>query len=109
MRFTVDHIVPEMLGGSDDPSNLCLACWDCNLAKGAQIAATDPNARTLVTLYHPRRERWQDHFTWRDAGVLIGGRTATGRATVVALELNRAVLVEARRRWVEVGWHPPAD
>jgi hypothetical protein len=28
--FTVDHIIPQALGGSDALDNLCLACWDCN-------------------------------------------------------------------------------
>ena len=37
----------------------------------------------------------------------IVGITAVGRATVQALKLNRSTLVAARRRWVEVGWHPP--
>lgn len=108
MRFTVDHIVPEVLGGSDDPGNLCLACWECNLTKGTRVAANDPHTHDLVALYHPRRERWRDHFAWQE-GILIEGRTATGRATIGALELNRAVLIYARRRWVEVGWHPPPD
>ena len=109
MCFTVDHIVPEVLGGGDDPNNLCLACWDCNLTKGTRVAATDPHTNGLVTLYYPRREKWYDHFAWRDRGILIAGRTVTGRVTVAALELNRTVLLDARQRWVEVGWHPPAD
>lgn len=107
MRFTVDHIVPQALGGGDEPSNLCLACWDCNLAKGARIAAVDPHTNALVVLYHPHKERWVDHFVWREGGVLIEGRTATGRATASALELNRPALLTARQRWAFVGWHPP--
>lgn len=109
MRFTVDHIVPEALGGGDDPDNLCLACWDCNLTKGTRIGAADPLTNDLVALYHPYRQKWRDHFVWRDTAVRVEGRTATGRATVHTLELNRAVLLYARRRWVEVGWHPPTD
>ena len=35
------------------------------------------------------------------------GLTAVGRATIVALNMNNAVIVYARRRWVSVGWHPP--
>lgn len=37
------------------------------------------------------------------------GLTPTGRATVVALHLNRATLVRARQAWSHVGWHPPRD
>ena len=107
MRFTVDHIFPEILGGSSEPDNLCLACWDCNLSKGARIAAMDTETHELVPLFQPRKQAWVEHFQWQDGGTVISGRTAIGRATVAALELNRSVLVRARQRWVEVGWHPP--
>lgn len=33
----VDHIVPLAKGGSNEISNLCLACEACNLKKGEQI------------------------------------------------------------------------
>lgn len=32
--FEIDHKVPVSDGGSDDPSNLALACVDCNRGKG---------------------------------------------------------------------------
>lgn len=31
--LTVDHVVPQALGGSDEPSNLVAACKDCNSGK----------------------------------------------------------------------------
>jgi hypothetical protein len=31
-----DHVVPVVLGGSDDPSNLTTACKLCNLSKGGR-------------------------------------------------------------------------
>ena len=107
MRFTVDHIIPEVFGGSNEAANLCLACWDCNLAKGQRVAATDPTTAQLVPLYHPRQQVWREHFEWADAGIRIIGKTASGRATVDSLMLNREVLMQARRLWVEVGWYPP--
>ena len=107
MHFTVDHIVPEVFGGGSDLQNLCLACWDCNLAKGGRVAATDALTNQLTPLYHPRKQAWQKHFGWEDEGLYIVGRTASGRATVEALTLNREVLVQARQFWTEVGWHPP--
>jgi len=30
---TIDHIVPQSRGGTDDPSNLALACVKCNNVK----------------------------------------------------------------------------
>lgn len=34
--FHVDHVTPVAKGGSDEPSNLVLACQPCNLSKGAK-------------------------------------------------------------------------
>ncbi len=109
MRFTVDHIIPEILGGSTSEENLCLACWDCNLIKQRRIAAEDPLDAALVPLFHPVKQRWHDHFAWDESDTLIFGLTASGRATVQALRLNRPALVRARERWVGVGWHPPVE
>jgi len=36
--FELDHIRPKSRGGSDRASNLCLACHECNQAKGNQTA-----------------------------------------------------------------------
>jgi hypothetical protein len=52
---------------------------------------------------------WHAHFRWTDDGTEIVGLSPTGRATVVALKLNRAPLRRARRRWVRADWHPPTD
>lgn len=35
VTLEVDHIIPVIEGGSDDPENLITACWDCNRGKGA--------------------------------------------------------------------------
>ena len=37
-RYTVDHLVPLIHGGSNWPSNLCLACLSCNSRKGSKTA-----------------------------------------------------------------------
>lgn len=107
VQFTVDHVLPRSLGGTDELDNLCLACWECNLFKHDRIAALDSLTDTIVPLYHPNRQVWTDHFEWTEDGVWIVGLTPTGRATVRLLRLNRSALMHARRRWAEVGWHPP--
>lgn len=33
VRLTVDHVIPDALGGTDEPSNLVTACADCNSGK----------------------------------------------------------------------------
>ncbi len=105
--LSVEHIFPEALGGKTIHDNLWLACRPCNEYKGIQIQATDPETGQKAPLFHPRQDRWHEHFDWNEEGCYIIAKTATGRATVVALQLNRELLVKARKRWVMVGWHPP--
>lgn len=105
--LVVDHLIPEALGGPTEEDNLWLACAQCNLRKGDRITASDPLTGDWVPLFNPRRQAWTDHFAWTPAADEIVGLTATGRATTIALGLNRPLLVRARRGWVSVGWHPP--
>lgn len=88
--LTVDHVVPQSLGGRDEPSNLVTACRDCNGGK----AASAPDAATVadvdhlalqwaaamqqaadergaarefhLRMHHWFRERWE-RWTWTDA------------------------------------------
>jgi hypothetical protein len=105
----VDHIIPEVAGGSTTPDNLCLACFCCNVSKGAQQIGVDPLTRTAIPLFHPIRQRWHDHFAWDESKTQIAGLTPCGRATVVALQMNNPTVVRARRRWIIAGWHPPQE
>ena len=105
--MVIDHIVPESLGGPTEEVNLWLACPLCNAHKGDRITALDANTGEIVRLFNPRQQVWVDHFEWTSEGDRIVGRTPIGRATVIALQLNRPSLVRARRAWVSVGWHPP--
>jgi hypothetical protein len=105
----IDHLIPEVLGGVTEEDNLWLACPLCNDQKSSRIAALDPVTGELARLFDPRRQVWGEHFQWSPEGDRIIGQTPTGRATVAALNLNRPVLVLARRAWVQVGWHPPRD
>ena len=104
--MTVDHIMPENQRGSTEFDNLCFCCRRCNEFKGAQIKAQDPLTAEIVSLYHPRRQKWFEHFEWDETGAVMIGLTAVGRATIIASNMNNAVILAARRRWVSVGWHP---
>lgn len=108
-ELDIDHVIPEAAGGATIEANLWLACTKCNEHKGDQVEARDPQSKEIVPLFHPRTQRWREHFAWSPDGAEIIGQTPIGRATVVALKLNRDSLVRARRRWVAVGWHPPKD
>ncbi|MDZ7379897.1 MAG: HNH endonuclease [candidate division KSB1 bacterium] len=105
----INHIVPRSLGGLTEEGNLWLACPLCNEHKGVRTVALDPLTGEMVPLFNPRRQAWQEHFAWTAEGDRIIGLTAIGRATVIALNLNRPSLVKARQAWVAAGWHPPKD
>lgn len=105
--FEIDHIIPRALGGKTEPNNLCYSCPVCNNAKRSQIAARDPRTNRRVRLFHPRRQSWHRHFYWSaDSGRLLG-KTATGRGTVKALDMNRPRIVHIRLLWAALGLHPP--
>ena len=55
--FTVDHVIPEALGGHTTAENLCLACWECNRLKRARIAGVDPDSGAVVRLFNPNVQR----------------------------------------------------
>ena len=105
--FTVDHILPESLGGASGFENLCWCCFWCNAYKQARTRWVDKRTGQRVRLYNPRLDAWHDHFRWNSDSSHILGRTAIGRATVLALWLNRPTLVKARRMWARFGLHPP--
>jgi len=106
-KLEIEHLIPLALEGTDDEENLWLACRLCNLQKSDQIEAYDPLTGQRVHLFNPRMQFWWDHFMWSQDGTLIIGLTPIGRATVIALQLNESLRIAVRRRWVEVGWHPP--
>ena len=105
----IDHIIPVVDGGESVLENLCLSCRSCNSAKHDHVSGADPESGRLVRLVHPRNQQWSRHFLWNAADGRIVGRTAAGRATVVALQMNDERLVELRLLWAEGGWYPPAD
>ncbi len=94
VRFHVEHIVARQHGGPTEPDNLALACSFCNFHKGPNIAGLDSETGQLVPLFHPRRDRWTDHFAWE--GALVVGRTPVGRATAQLLAMNDWQRVEVR-------------
>ncbi|MFN0079608.1 MAG: HNH endonuclease [Prosthecobacter sp.] len=103
--FHIDHIIPEMDGGATTLDNLALACVSCSLRKGARQVANDPVTGTLVRLFHPRLQIWQDHFKYD--GVRAVGLTPVGRATLNVLKMNRLVLQAIRAEESMLGRHPP--
>jgi hypothetical protein len=94
-NYHVDHIVAKQHDGSDNVDNLALACHLCNLKKGTNLSGIDPLTGQVVSLFHPRREKWSGHFIFQ--GAEICGLSASGRATVHVLALNDPDRIELRR------------
>jgi 5-methylcytosine-specific restriction endonuclease McrA len=107
--MTIDHIIPTSKGGTSDDDNLCLACGRCNGYKHDRTQAANPETRRWAKLFNPRRQQWKRHFQWSENGTLCIGKTAVGKATIQALQINHPAIVRARKNWVLVGWHPPED
>lgn len=62
----------------------------------------------MVSLFHPRKDNWKDHFKWSDDFLFMEGVTPTGRATIIRLKTNRTAIVNLRKILIGNG-HPPED
>lgn len=104
LPFEIDHIVAQKHGGETEADNLCLACYRCNGFKGSDIASADPEDGQATFLFHPRRQRWEDHF--RLDGAVIVPLTPEGRVTVFLLRLNMPVQIAQRETLIKAGRYP---
>jgi hypothetical protein len=105
--FHVEHIVARQHGGASTLNNLALACWVCNFKKGPNLTGIDLETREIIPLFHPRKDRWAEHFrlgieTWMPLGVEIQSPTQIGRVTIQVLGLNEAMRQMLRYElWLE--------
>jgi hypothetical protein len=104
--FEVEHITPSFHGGAEHESNWALSCRSCNLHKSDAVDATDAQTGRTVSLFHPRMQRWEDHFIVDEANGLVNGVTSIGRATVARLRMNGDTQVSARKEWVRLRLFP---
>ena len=103
--FHIEHVVPQSKGGQAALENLALACPGCNLHKASRVTAVDLATGDRVALFHPVRQAWTEHFRFK--GYEIEGLTSGGRATVVALDLNRPGRQLIRKVEEAFGLFPP--
>ena len=97
-------MTPRAAGGPTNLDNLALACVSCSLRKWAKRMAADPDTGEEAPLYSPREQVWNDHFRWD--GPRVVPLTATGRATVSALAMNRPLAVAIRLEEAARRRHP---
>jgi hypothetical protein len=102
----IDHIVAEKHGGKTEADNLANSCILCNQRKGSDLGSIDPDTGALTPLFHPRRDRWADHF--RLVKGLIAPLTPIGRVTVGLLQLNHPDRIDEREQLIAAGVLPIA-
>jgi len=100
----VDDIISRKHGGLSDSGNLAYACIRCNAWKGSDVGSIDNQTGTFVRLFHPRTQRWYDHFVFN--GAVIEPLTDEGRATVRLLKLNLDKRIVERRLLAIAGRYP---
>ena len=100
LTFHVEHVIAKqhLDDDTDDPNALALACNRCNAYKGTNLSSIDPDTKTTVQLFNPRKDEWSSHFLLRDGKII--GITPLGRATVRLLNMNAPQRVELREEWV---------
>jgi HNH endonuclease len=94
LSFHVEHIIARQHGGLISVDNLCLACAECNWAKGPNLAGM-VNGK-IYSLFNPRKQFWKRHFYWD--GTLLIGKTLTGQATISVLNINEMSRVILREQ-----------
>jgi len=82
----IDHVVPVINGGTNDPGNLVLACAQCNSAKGNY---EPPGWTTGRKIRNYRKQRFRElgkvDRNWQLRGAIAGVLAVAGGA-VVALD-----------------------
>ena len=91
----VDHVVSRKHGGTSAFDNLAYACILCNRYKGSDVASINPKTGEAVRLFHPRQDRWADHF--RLDADFIEPLSEVGSVTARLLRLNAAERLAERR------------
>ena len=100
-EFRLEHIIARKHGGQETEDNLGWSCIFCNLYKGPSPASFDPDTGQLTQLFHPRRDKWEEHFCIQEARIV--GLTAKGRVSVWLLEMNSNILTSLRTSLMKEG------
>jgi hypothetical protein len=104
LDFELDHIIAQKHRGETSLENLAFACFHCNSHKGPNLAGFDTISGRVVRLFHPRKDRWNQHFSWD--GPMLLGKTAIGRVTIDVLNINDLEFVDFRELLIQESQFP---
>lgn len=103
----VDHIISEKHSGQTTEANLAYACFVCNRNKGSDIGSLTPDSEILVRFYHPRRDRWHEHFHLDSSdGITIVAVSDIGEATARIFGFNSEERLLERQALQVAGRYP---
>jgi hypothetical protein len=85
-KHQIEHIIALKHGGNSDLMNLALACTTCNFYKGTDLSTMLLPDTTLVRLFNPREQIWDEHFYVEDC--IFYPKSKIGEATIKVLKLN---------------------
>lgn len=91
----VDHIISEKHGGPTNAENLAYACFVCNHKKGSDIGSILWRSKTLVRLFNPRTDLWNEHFLLKE--FRLEPISDVGEVTARLLGLNEVERVIERQ------------
>jgi HNH endonuclease len=103
--FEMEHIIAEKHDGITESQNLALSCPCCNRFKGSDLGSIDPTTQQLTPFFHPRHQRWSEHFQL--SGGIIVPLTPEGRVTAKILQFNLPERVLEREQLSRIGIYPP--
>lgn len=103
----VDHIRSRKHDGPTVADNLAFACFHCNRHKGTDLGSISNRSGQFVRFYHPRQDRWDEHFDLTDGR--IEPLTEVGAVTVRVLEMNHPERVAFRKLLGSIGRYPTVE
>ena len=101
VSFHLEHIEAQQHVADDSIDNLALACPDCNRHKGPNLVTLNSVTREIVRLFHPRRDVWEEHFTY--SGAVLIARSSVGEATIRLLQINTVDRIDMRSELISAG------
>jgi hypothetical protein len=105
--FSMEHIIPPHLGGTNEINNLALSCQGCNNFKFIKTGFLDKDKNEFTPFFHPRKDIWTAHFAWNEDFTIILPLTLSGKVTIEALKMNRQQLINWRKAVLSIDKHPP--